>query len=82
MYLRSPCVLFPSNKLAVPFLKYITVCIVINLYKYINLFQNGVKAVNMEHKNETAQISELLVKLKADAPELADKVAELQKLDK
>lgn len=40
------------------------------------------KTLNLEHKNETAQISELLIKLKVDAPELAEKVSELQKLDK
>jgi len=41
-----------------------------------------VKNVNLEHKNETAQIAELLVKLKADAPDLAEKVSELQKADR
>ena len=40
------------------------------------------KTVNLEHKNETAHIAELLVKLKADAPDLAEKVSELQKADK
>lgn len=40
------------------------------------------KNVNLEHKNETAHIAELLVKLKADAPDLAEKVSELQKADK
>jgi len=40
------------------------------------------KNVNLEHKNETAHIAELLVKLKADAPDLAEKVSELQKADR
>jgi hypothetical protein len=41
-----------------------------------------VKNVNLEYKNETAHIAELLVKLKADAPDLAEKVSELQKADR
>lgn len=40
------------------------------------------KNINHEHKNETAHIAELLVKLKADSPDLAEKVSELQKADK
>jgi len=41
-----------------------------------------VKNVNLEHKNETAHIADLLVKLKGDAPDLAEKVSELQKADR
>ncbi|XP_046683972.1 dolichyl-diphosphooligosaccharide--protein glycosyltransferase subunit 1 [Homalodisca vitripennis] len=48
----------------------------------VSSFLSAVKTLNQEHKNETAQIAELLTKLKADAPELADKVSDLQKLDK
>jgi hypothetical protein len=41
-----------------------------------------VKNINHEHKNETAHIAELLLKLKADSPDLAEKVSELQRADK
>jgi len=50
--------------------------------KDINTFLTSMKNVNLEHKNETAHIAELLVKLKADAPDLAEKVSELQKADR
>lgn len=50
--------------------------------KDIPAFLSAVKNLNQEHKTETAQMAELLVKLKADAPELAERVSELQKLDK
>lgn len=40
------------------------------------------KNINHAYKNETAHIADLLVKLKADAPDLAEKVSELQKADK
>jgi hypothetical protein len=48
----------------------------------VSVFQTSVKNINHEHKNETAHIAELLVKLKADSPDLAEKVSELQKADK
>jgi hypothetical protein len=48
----------------------------------VSLFQASVKNINHEHKNETAHIAELLIKLKADSPDLAEKVIELQKADK
>ncbi|PSN53126.1 Dolichyl-diphosphooligosaccharide--protein glycosyltransferase subunit 1 [Blattella germanica] len=50
--------------------------------KDINSFLTSMKNVNQEYKTETAHIAELLVKLKADAPDLAEKVSELQKADK
>lgn len=50
--------------------------------KDINAFLTSVKNVNLEYKNETAHIAELLAKLKADAPDLAEKVSELQKADR
>ena len=40
------------------------------------------KNINQEYKTETSHIAELLAKLKADAPDLAEKVSELQKADK
>jgi hypothetical protein len=46
------------------------------------VFQASVKNINLEYKKETAHIADLLVKLKADAPDLAEKVSELQKSDK
>jgi hypothetical protein len=48
----------------------------------VSLFQASVKNINHEHKNETAHIAELLIKLKADSPDLAEKVSELQRADK
>jgi hypothetical protein len=48
----------------------------------ISIFQTSVKSINHEHKTETAHIAELLVKLKADSADLAEKVSELQKADK
>lgn len=51
-------------------------------YKDVNAFLATAKFANQDYKNETAHISELLTKLKADAPEIAEKVSELQKLDK
>lgn len=50
--------------------------------KDTNAYFNVIKNVNNEHKNETAKIGELLQKVKSDAPEIAEKVTELQKLDK
>jgi hypothetical protein len=49
---------------------------------FLFVFQTLVKNINHEYKNETAHIAELLVKLKADAPDLAERVSELQKVDK
>jgi hypothetical protein len=48
----------------------------------VYIFQASVKNINHEHKNETAHIAELLIKLKTDSPDLAEKVSELQKADK
>jgi len=50
--------------------------------KDVNTFLTSVKNVNLEHKNETGHIAELLGKLKAEAPDLAEKVSELQKADR
>ncbi|XP_054279640.1 dolichyl-diphosphooligosaccharide--protein glycosyltransferase subunit 1 [Macrosteles quadrilineatus] len=50
--------------------------------KEVPSFLSAVKALNQEHKTETAHMTELLAKLKVDAPELAERVSELQKLDK
>jgi oligosaccharyltransferase complex subunit alpha (ribophorin I) len=50
--------------------------------KDANAYLHVVKTVNQEHKNETSHIADLLVKVKPDAPEIAEKVSELQKLDK
>ncbi|XP_075218764.1 dolichyl-diphosphooligosaccharide--protein glycosyltransferase subunit 1 [Lycorma delicatula] len=50
--------------------------------KDVNTFLTVIKNINQEYKTETTHIAELLVKLKADAPEIAEKVSELQKLDK
>lgn len=44
--------------------------------------QTAMKNINQEYKVETTAMNDLLAKLKVDAPEIADKVAELQKADK
>nr|CAD7459342.1 unnamed protein product [Timema tahoe] len=49
--------------------------------KDVTAFQTAMKNINRDYKNETAHIVELVTKLKIDAPEIADKVLELQKLD-
>ncbi|KAL1124131.1 hypothetical protein AAG570_001901 [Ranatra chinensis] len=50
--------------------------------KDVNSFSYAIKNINQEHKTETTQISELLSKVKPEAPEIAEKISELQKLDK
>nr|CAD7425138.1 unnamed protein product [Timema monikensis] len=49
--------------------------------KDVTAFQTSMKNINRDYKNETSHIAELVTKLKIDAPEIADKVLELQKLD-
>jgi len=36
----------------------------------------------MEHKTETASVTELISKIKAEAPEISDRVDQLQRMDK
>lgn len=50
--------------------------------KDVNSFNSSLKTITNDLKNETQAIADHQAKLKADGPELADKVAELQKLDK
>lgn len=50
--------------------------------KDVNAFQASMKNFNHYYKTETSHISELLTKLKTDAPDIAEKVLELQKLDR
>ncbi|KAK7789847.1 hypothetical protein R5R35_003758 [Gryllus longicercus] len=50
--------------------------------KDVNAFQSSMKSFNQEYKTETSHIAELLNKLKTDAPDIAEKVQDLQKLDK
>jgi oligosaccharyltransferase complex subunit alpha (ribophorin I) len=50
--------------------------------KDVNSFLTSVKALNQDYKAVTANISDLLVKLKQEAVDIADKVSELQKHDK
>jgi len=45
-------------------------------------FQAAQKKLLAEHKNETQAIADILTSLKQEAPEVADKVNELQKLDR
>ena len=40
------------------------------------------KHLNIDHKNYTSNLAEILAKLKTDATEVADKITDLQKLDK
>lgn len=50
--------------------------------KDVNAFNSGVKNVNVDYKNVTTSISELALKLKSDAPDVVDKLTEVQKLDR
>lgn len=50
--------------------------------KDVYTFSAVAKNINQDYKNETSNIADLLVKLKLDAPELAEKIFELQKADK
>jgi len=45
-------------------------------------FANSIKNLNLEHKTETAAVIELITKIKAEAPEISDRVDQLQKMDK
>lgn len=54
----------------------------LKLSKDINAFQASMKNINQEYKSESMHISDILLKLKADAPELSDKLLELQKVDR
>ncbi|KFM78242.1 Dolichyl-diphosphooligosaccharide--protein glycosyltransferase subunit 1, partial [Stegodyphus mimosarum] len=45
-------------------------------------YQATVKKLNAEHKNETQAIADLLLKLKHEGSDVAEKVAELQRYDK
>jgi len=50
--------------------------------KDVTAFNSAAKVFNQEYKNESAHITDLLAKIKPDAPDIADKLTELQKLDK
>ncbi|RZF37283.1 hypothetical protein LSTR_LSTR005615 [Laodelphax striatellus] len=50
--------------------------------KDVNSFMAATKIVNQDYKNECNHINELALKMKSDAPEMADKVMDLQKMDK
>uniref|UniRef100_A0A224X9L2 Dolichyl-diphosphooligosaccharide--protein glycosyltransferase subunit 1 n=1 Tax=Panstrongylus lignarius TaxID=156445 RepID=A0A224X9L2_9HEMI len=50
--------------------------------KDVNSFNSISKTINQEYKAETSSIAELLLKLKSEAPEVGDKISELQRLDK
>jgi hypothetical protein len=45
-------------------------------------FQAASKKLNGDHKNETQAIADLATLLKTTSPEAADKISELQKLDR
>merc|ERR1711874_432331 len=45
-------------------------------------FQSAIKKITVEHKAETAAVSELQATIKAVSSELGDKVAEIQRQDK
>jgi oligosaccharyltransferase complex subunit alpha (ribophorin I) len=50
--------------------------------KDTNNFQNMLKRINNDQKNETNAVAELQATIKAVSPDLGEKVAELQRLDK
>lgn len=50
--------------------------------KDVNLFNSAMKTINLDYKNTTTHISELSTKIKPDAADVAEKLSELQKLDR
>lgn len=54
----------------------------LKLIKDLNSFNSAIKTVSNDLKNETQAIGDHQTKFKTDGPEIADKLAELQKLDK
>ncbi|KAG8228540.1 hypothetical protein J437_LFUL008997 [Ladona fulva] len=50
--------------------------------KDVNAFQGAMKSINQSYKENTAAISDLVSKIKPDAAELADKISEIQKIDR
>ncbi|XP_069693452.1 dolichyl-diphosphooligosaccharide--protein glycosyltransferase subunit 1 [Periplaneta americana] len=75
-------VLAHQDKRALTYTYYNEQLVKLKSTKDINAFLTSMKNINHEYKNETSHIADLLVKLKADAPDLAEKVSELQKADK
>ncbi len=45
-------------------------------------FANGTRRINADHKSETQAIADLIPALRAISAEVADKVSEMQKLDR
>jgi oligosaccharyltransferase complex subunit alpha (ribophorin I) len=54
----------------------------LKLNKDVTAFQSALKNLTSEHKAETQAINEILGKVKGEAPELADSITELQRLDR
>jgi len=54
----------------------------LKLNKDITSFQASVKNLSAEHKTETQAINEILGKVKSEAPEMAESITELQRLDR
>lgn len=50
--------------------------------KDVGTYMSAMKTVTQDYKTYTQHIAELLTKLKPDAPDVAEKVSELQKIDK
>ncbi|XP_014247750.1 dolichyl-diphosphooligosaccharide--protein glycosyltransferase subunit 1 [Cimex lectularius] len=50
--------------------------------KDVTSYNNASKTINQEYKIETNHIMELMAKLKPDAPEVCEKISEIQKLDR
>lgn len=50
--------------------------------KDVHTFNSSMKNINQDYKTETNHILELSSKIKSDAPEIAEKLSELQKLDR
>jgi oligosaccharyltransferase complex subunit alpha (ribophorin I) len=51
-------------------------------HKDTTVYQNALKNLTQEHKHETQAINDLIQKHKAESPELAENITELQRLDR
>ncbi|XP_049805250.1 dolichyl-diphosphooligosaccharide--protein glycosyltransferase subunit 1 [Schistocerca nitens] len=74
-------VLAYQDKRAQTFARYDEQLAKLKTTKDINSFQSAMKSINQEYKAQTSAIAELLLKLK-DAPDIVEKVSELQKADR
>ncbi|XP_066996826.2 dolichyl-diphosphooligosaccharide--protein glycosyltransferase subunit 1 [Anabrus simplex] len=74
--------LYHQDKRAMFYRNYDELITKLKVEKNISQFQAAVKSKNQEYRTETAHIAELMSKLKSESPDIAEKVHELQKIDR